>query len=136
VRALRAEDLLPKEDAIQSWDEVSFPGENKSVRKGTLSWRMTSSAEVFGFCLFWECELVPGISLSNSPSLPPTHWDQVFMPVPEPLKIAARETLELELKSDSSGFSGCDVAWRTRLKSATGKTRKEFSQCLRKGGGL
>ena len=38
-----------------------------SRRRGNVSWQPPERAEIFGFALWWECTLAPGVVLSTSP---------------------------------------------------------------------
>ncbi len=74
--------------------------------------RLAASATIFGFALWWDCTLVPGVVLSTSPFGPRTHWDQIYLPLLEPLTVRAGDALVLEVSSETGGGeSGIDVRW-------------------------
>src|SRR5215470_15225066 len=62
VFAIEPNDLLDVPAA--SWDSLEFDGEIDSRRAGRSAWTLASSATIFGFALWWECTLVPGVVLS------------------------------------------------------------------------
>mgnify|MGYP001795445824 CR=1 FL=1 len=68
-----------------------------------------------GFALWWTAELVPGITISTSPFAPATHWEQMYLPLLEQLRLKLGDEIELTLTHDSRPKTGLRVAWRTRL---------------------
>jgi protein-L-isoaspartate O-methyltransferase len=114
VRTHDPRQLLAGGTAGQAVDEISFPGEVASRRRSTASWELPPGA-VHGLCLWWEAELVPGVVLSTSPLAEPTHWEQIYLPLEQPLHAHAGDRLEVELASDTRWDAGCIVAWKGRL---------------------
>jgi protein arginine N-methyltransferase 1 len=95
-----------------AWDELAFTGQIESRRAGRVAWQLTSDAAIFGFALWWECTLVPGVVLSTSPHAPRTHWDQIYLPVLEPVAGRAGDTVELTIESETGGEeTGIAVRW-------------------------
>lgn len=110
VFAVEPTDLLDVPAA--SWDALEFDGEIDSRRAGRIAWTPAAGATIFGFALWWECTLVPGVVLSTSPFGPRTHWDQIYLPLLEPLAIRAGDALVLDVSSETGGGeSGIDVRW-------------------------
>lgn len=119
VRRVLAEDLGGGESLAKSWDELRFSATEEpapSLRRRSLHWsaKQLEGQTVYGWALWWVCELVPGIAISTAPSAPATHWDQVYLPLLEPQTISAADTLELTLSSDTRAEAGLRVGWRTR----------------------
>jgi protein arginine N-methyltransferase 1 len=107
------EDLVA--DAAQRWDSLEFTGPIDSRRAGSAAWRLRSAGQLFGFALWWECTLVPGVALSTSPFAPRTHWDQIYLPLLEPLDVAAGDEVTLAVESETGGGeSGIGVRWQAR----------------------
>lgn len=96
----------------RAWDELDFTGVIDSRRAGRVEWRLASGATIFGFALWWDCTLVPGVVLSTSPSAPRTHWDQIYLPVLAPLECRAGDELALAIDSETGGGeAGIAVRW-------------------------
>lgn len=115
VKTARPDDL-PGADAVRTWDYIDFlPGSEapSSVRRSSVEWDRLGTSTVFGFALWWEVELVPGISISTSPYAPPTHWEQIYLPLLESVTLQAGDTLDLQLLSDTR--AGVRLAWNTRV---------------------
>jgi protein arginine N-methyltransferase 1 len=110
VYAIEPGDLLP--GAAAQWDSLTFRGDIDSRRSGTVSWRLDAAATVYGFALWWDCTLSPGVVLSTSPLAPRTHWEQIYLPLLEPLAGGPGDDLELSVSSETGGGdSGIDVRW-------------------------
>jgi SAM-dependent methyltransferase len=110
VFAIEPKDLLDVPAA--SWDSLEFDGDIDSRRSGRVAWSLAANATIFGFALWWECTLLPGVVLSTSPFGPRTHWDQIYLPLLEPFNVRAGDALALGVSSETGGGeSGIDVRW-------------------------
>jgi protein arginine N-methyltransferase 1 len=115
VYAIEPGDLLAAPPA--SWDALDFGGTIESRRAGTVAWRLPADATVYGFALWWECTLAPGVVLSTSPSSPRTHWDQIYLPVLDPVAGRAGDEVVLSVSSETGGAqSGIDVRWTVQQR--------------------
>jgi protein arginine N-methyltransferase 1 len=116
------------------WDSLEFDGDIDSRRGGRGSWTIAASATIFGFALWWECALVPGVVLSTSPFGARTHWDQIYLPLLAPLAVRAGDTLVLDVASETGGGeSGIEVRWTVEQRRAGAPT---VSQSLDIGSGF
>lgn len=98
----------------QRCDEADLRRKNRSRRTCTAAWDCTGSETIHGFALWWDCELVPGVTLSTSPHAPRTHWEQIYLPLEAPLRTRAGDRVEVTLRSDTSDFAGVGMRWRVR----------------------
>jgi protein arginine N-methyltransferase 1 len=113
VFAIEPNDLAP--GTALAWDELDFCSPIASRRTGNVAWRLRERCDVFGFALWWDCTLAPGIVLSTSPYAPRTHWDQIYLPLLEPLTVEDGDEVNLRLESETGGGeSGIEVRWRAR----------------------
>jgi protein arginine N-methyltransferase 1 len=131
VRAIRPDDLL--KDGAHEWDSIDFTKHNKETRKTKIEWRIPQPATCNGFALWWESDLAPGITLSTSPFSKQTHWQQIYLPLLEPISLKSNETLELTLNVDSRYDVRINVEWKTTVKDGHGKIVKSVDQDMRKG---
>lgn len=131
VRTLEPGDLLDAGRAAQRIDRMRFPGDEPSRRAGTAAWTLPA-ATVHGLCLWWDALLWEGVALSTSPLAPPTHWEQIYLPLQEPLPARAGDRLEAELRFDTRWDAGCAVQWSGRLRRG-GKAIASFAQDNRVG---
>jgi protein arginine N-methyltransferase 1 len=111
VRTIRPDELLDAADASQRWDQVRLGGRAASRRTGEVSWRLGEATTVYGFALWWRCELLPGLFLATDPAGAATHWEQLYLPTLAPLRLAPGDRLDLRLRSDSSQ-QGASIGWR------------------------
>jgi protein arginine N-methyltransferase 1 len=133
VRTVRRDDLLATPDAAQVWDAVDFRRDTESVRSTTVEWIFAEPAAIHGFALWWECDVVDGVTLSTAPDAPPTHWEQVFLPPLVPLRLKSGDRLRLALEVDSRPEVKINLRWRSTVVDPRGRVRTEATQDMREG---
>jgi protein arginine N-methyltransferase 1 len=133
VKRIESKDLLKGSEGIKEWDVINFSKKNGSVRKATIEWKMNSPVTIFGIALWWNAELAEGISLSTSPFSSFTHWDQIFLPLLSPIKLAAGHTLSLSLVSDTRPRVKINLTWEAVHLDAHGKKLSVQKLDMRKG---
>ena len=108
---------LSNPSSAQLWDDLDFRAKTPppSRRESTVKWDKPPTT-VHGFALWWECELLPGIVLSTSPYEPPTHWEQIYLPLLEPLSLQPGDALQLTLTCDTRPEVGVRLQWKTEQK--------------------
>ena len=111
VRTIQPDEILGGPGAAQRWDQVTLGGRTASVRSGQARWTMDRPVTVHGFALWWRCELLPGIALGTDPAGPATHWEQLYLPTLEPVRLGAGDRLSLRLRSDTSR-AGVSIRWQ------------------------
>ncbi len=112
VRRFKPAQLLGTADAARLWDRCEFTAEVSGQRRGEARWQLDRPARIYGFALWWRCELLPGISLDTSPHSAATHWDQVYAPILEPLDGLPGDTLEIVIETETGGGeSGIGMRW-------------------------
>jgi protein arginine N-methyltransferase 1 len=117
VFAIEPGDLLAAAPA--SWDALDFAGAIDSRRSGTAAWSLPADTAIYGFCLWWECTLAPGVVLTTSPFAPRTHWDQIYLPLLTSIAGRAGDEIVLTVGSETGGAqSGIDVRWEVEQKRA------------------
>lgn len=104
-------DLLQQKNAVQKWDDIDLIKNEQSVRVKNAQWKIEKDCEIFGFAVWWNCELIPGITFSTSPYEKPTHWDQIFLPLSKSLNLKKGAVLNLSIKSDSRREVGIRLNW-------------------------
>jgi protein arginine N-methyltransferase 1 len=133
VRWLEPGDLLYGGQATQSWDKVTFDRRNKTTRAGEASWRVSRSLKVYGLALWWRADLADGVSLSTGPLDPRTHWEQLYLPVLEPIALQPGQTLAARLRSTTSTEKGTNVTWTLAVRDASGRELLRQALDLEKG---
>lgn len=119
VKAVLPADLDGCVDCAQCWDDLDLRPQSpapSSRRQRSLQWGADSLPQrhIAGLALWWAAELVPGVSLSTSPFEPPTHWEQIYLPLLRPIHLDAGDVLELTLTCDTRPDVGVRLGWKTR----------------------
>jgi protein arginine N-methyltransferase 1 len=109
VRQLAPGDLLASDGVV--FDEVSFANEVSGDRGGQVTWRTHKPCTVYGLCYWWAADFGLEEMLSTAPGAPRTHWEQLYLPVLEPMEVSAGEAFETDFRSITSAQSGTDMAW-------------------------
>lgn len=134
VKTVKKEDLLEEKDAVRPFDIVDFSKKNKSVRHGKEEWIFsTTTTTVYGFALWWNAELIEGVSLSTSPYEKPTHWEQIYLPLLSSVSLQAGDHLIWKLASDSRWKTKINLVWTVTHNDAAGKKISEQALDMRKG---
>lgn len=109
VRRFRPDDLLGEP---VRWDHVNLLAKQfSSLRKGEVTFTAAFPVTVNGFANWWRAELVPGLWLETGPHDAPTHWEQIYFPVAEPVHAHEGDTIHLAITSDSRDGNGCTLKW-------------------------
>lgn len=133
VRTLAASELLDGMAGARTWDTVDLNRDARPARKGEARWTVSRAAAVQGFAIWWEADLAPGMALSTAPDAPRTHWEQLYLPLLEPMTIACGETMLLSLRSKSTVEAGTHVAWTAARLDVGGKLIERQALDLDKG---
>ncbi len=133
VRTMHTDDLLRGDGAVQVIDTIDFTEPNGSQRALSTQWKLAADMAVHGVALWWEAELVPGVMLSTSPYDKPTHWEQIFLPIPKPIQGKAGDALLLSLHSDTRLKTGMNLTWQLSLYREGKKTAESALMDMRKG---
>jgi SAM-dependent methyltransferase len=125
VFAIEPHDLLATATPV-AWDTLAFASDIESRRAGKATWTLAADAPIFGFAIWWECTLVPGIVLSTSPHAPRTHWDQIYLPLLEPLHARRGDEIALEIASETGGGeAGIAVQWTVEQRRDRAKLGRQ-----------
>jgi 2-polyprenyl-3-methyl-5-hydroxy-6-metoxy-1,4-benzoquinol methylase len=133
VRRLKPAELLDGGKCAKAWDTVDLTRAAKANRKGEAIWTLGEPESIHGFAVWWEADLVAGVSISTSPGAAATHWEQLYFPLLRPLEAKAGEAVAVSLRSRSSIAGGTHLAWTATLTDRHGKQRDRQSLDLDKG---
>ena len=133
VRTFEERELLDGTRAAVVWDRVDLTRDGRSNRKGEAQWTLRRPATIYGFAAWWTAELVPGVALSTAPDAPRTHWEQLYLPLLQPMVAGAGDRIALSLRSRSSEAAGTHVAWTAEHRAAGGRTLSRQALDLDKG---
>lgn len=115
VKTLKKSDLLNAGKAAVAWDAIDFRDENSNVRSASLDWSIAKNTVIHGIALWWEATLVPGIAISTSPLARPTHWEQIYLPLLQPIPCRRGDILHVRIESDTSPDVRIRLRWTTNI---------------------
>jgi protein arginine N-methyltransferase 1 len=121
VRTFQPQDLLADASVARAWDRLAFDRRNKKTRAGEASWPIAKRTAVYGLALWWSADLVEGVTLATGPLAPRTHWEQLYLPVLEPITVEAGQTLAARLRSTTSYERGTNLTWTIAVRDAGGR---------------
>lgn len=119
VRGIAPGDLLGPKSAIE-WDRIELGSDARSSRKGEASWPIARSAAIHGFAAWWTARLHGEAALSTAPGARATHWEQLYLPLHEPMRMKRGERLMLWIRSRTTREAGTTIAWTATRRAADG----------------
>jgi protein arginine N-methyltransferase 1 len=109
-RKLGTQALVAAPELLHDYDLLQLRGAELSATR-TLT--ATRDGVVHGLLLWFDLEL-GGTWLGTGPLAPPSAWQQTLFPLAEPLPVAAKKSIALELSATPAGES---LVWRWTLDS-------------------
>lgn len=131
VRRLRGSELLPS--GARQWDRLDFGRNNSANRSGEAQWQVASVTTVYGFAVWWEAELLEGLSISTGPQAAKTHWEQLYFPMERVLQVPEGGELRFKMASRSSPEAGTHLKWQAEVSTAAGAPVDRVMMDLDKG---
>lgn len=100
LRQSRCVRVEPRQVAQVEFDLGTLDMKTVESMPATLqgSCRVDRAAMAYGVVAWFSCELSPGVGFGTGPHDPPTHWDQMLFPFPEPFVVLPGRTLQLEIR--------------------------------------
>jgi protein arginine N-methyltransferase 1 len=95
---------------------LDFRKDTQNPGKTFVPFRITAEGRLDGFLGWFEARLCEGVTLSNSPYLPLTHWWQLYLPVAEQPEYRAGQMLLLCL--DPNVIRG-EAQWKYTVQPAS-----------------
>jgi type I protein arginine methyltransferase len=99
----------------QKCHHVNFYDDKKAPGPAMVVFKNCAEGRLDGFLGWFECQLCPGVTISNSPRLPLTAWWQLFFPMLEQPQIRKGQTIFLNL--DANMVAG-EAEWDYRVHVA------------------
>jgi protein arginine N-methyltransferase 1 len=95
--------------------QIDFRKDTENPGKTFAPFRITIDGQLDGFLGWFEARLCEGVTLSNSPFLPLSHWWQLYLPILEQPHYRAGQTILLYL--DPNIISG-EAQWKYSVQLA------------------
>jgi len=131
-RQCKAEQVIS--DALE-WHDLDYLNDANPRASATLQFTCTRTGTVHGFALWFEAKLFGEIGFRTQPGTKDSVYGQVFLPLMEPVEVAAGERVCAGLHAD---LVGTDYVWRWEFETAAkpGKEAAKFAQSTFQGGGF
>ena len=110
-------------DAVR-WLFLDYRVMERASAHGRVQFEVKRPGTAHGFALWFDSELIDGISFSNGPGQPRLIYGQLFFPFQEPLLVLPNQTITVDLRAD---FVGGDYIWQwtTHITSAASPEKIE-----------
>ena len=100
------------------WLLLDFRIIERASARGRVQFEVKRSGTAHGFALWFDSELIDGVSISNCPGQPRLIYGQLFFPFQEPLSVLPNQTITVDLRADL--VAGDYIwQWTTQTASAT-----------------
>lgn len=133
VRTLEMSELLDVGRASVQWDEIDLAATPPSNRKGEATFGLRSGQVIYGFAIWWTADLAGDVVLSTAPDSARTHWEQLYLPLLQPISAKAGERVGVALRSRTTPENGTTLAWTATHLDARGKQLARQALDLEKG---
>ncbi len=94
---------------------IDFRKDSQNPGKTFAPFRIIADGRLDGFLGWFEARLCEGVTLSNSPYLPLTHWGQLYLPIHEQPRYQAGQTILLYLDPN---IVASEARWKYAVQPA------------------
>lgn len=133
VRTLALPELLDDGRSAVQWDEIDLTALPPSNRRGETVYALKAPATIYGFAIWWIADLAGGVVMSTAPDAPKTHWEQLYLPLLEPIVGKAGEKVGIALRSRTTPEKGTTLAWTATHLDGKGRPLARQALDLEKG---
>ena len=91
------------------WNSLDYRTVETASVEGTMEFEVVRPGLVDGFILWFDSELIDGISLSNAPGKPNLIYRQLFFPMQEPLPVFPKQRITVVVRAK---LVGDDYVWQ------------------------
>lgn len=129
-RQCKAEQVIS--DA-QEWHDLDYLNGANPRASATLQFTCTRAGAVHGFAVWFEANLFAEIRFSTAPGVKESVYGQVFLPLMQPVEVAAGEKICAGLHAD---LVGTDYVWRWEFEAGAkpGREAAKYAQSTFQGG--
>ena len=130
--------------ALNTWSKVRVPPEQllgeprvwavldyRTIQepdvRATMEWTARREGSMHGVATWFQTELAEGVGFSTGLDAPETVYGTAFLPLLEPVPLAAGDTVSVELQARLMGRDDYIWVWNTRVEGSGG-VKAEFRQ--------
>lgn len=107
------------------WATIDYQTVESASASGSASLNVTDAGTGHGLALWFDGELVPGITISDAPGKPETVYSPLFLPWPEPVGLDATSRVSVKLRADHIGGDYI-YSWETRIHNCGAPPAQEL----------
>ena len=117
-RPLTGECLLAEPKPLWTHHVYTLPAEKARLPfRASLEFKISRAAELDGLVLWFDAELGGGITLTNAPGAPLTHWSQYVLPLKFGGPVAPGVVLTVQFACIPALPGYCHNAWSAKIGS-------------------
>lgn len=98
------------------WTTLDYHSIEQLNASGELAWQVESDRIVHGLLIWFDTELVQGVGFSNAPEQPKLVYGQLFLPLQQPVGLAAGDMIAVSLHAD---LVDANYLWRWNTRITT-----------------
>jgi len=111
----------------QSWGVLDYTRVENPDSRAALTWTVAGSGTAHAMILWFDAEILPGISFSNAPGLPQLSYGNAIFPWSAPVDLVPGDTVQVHLAADLVGDDYI-YSWDTRVLAPDGGLKADFRQ--------
>ena len=117
------------------WATLDYTNLKEASVRGELTWTAPRSGTGHGFVVWFDSELLEGITFSNAPGEAELMYGKAFFPWPEPVVISEGDEITVQIRADLVGEDYI-WGWETRVlnRGSAGNVKASFKQSTFLGG--
>ena len=107
------------------WLMLDYRVIEQASASGVVQFVVKRAGTAHGFVLWFDSELIDGVSISNRPGQPKLIYGQWFFPFEEPVPVCANQTITVDLRADPVGG---DYIWQWTTHTTSAASSKQLEK--------
>lgn len=114
-RKVRREDLAAAASELWVTDMATVPSEQAYLPfRANVRFTIPCDTPVNTLAAWFEADMATGLTLSNAPEAPETHWGQLLLPLRQEIALQENDVLEVWMTCIPAGPCSTSLAWSVR----------------------
>lgn len=123
-------EVTPGDDLLAepaTWCELDYATISSPNISGSAAWTVASASTMRGFCMWFDMDIAEGCGFSNGPGGPDLVYGHGFVPLSQPVELAAGDRVDVEIKANL--VAGDYIyRWKTTVTGKNGQAKASFDQ--------
>ena len=111
----------------RTWTRVDYATVQSTDAHGGAAWTLDTSDTIAGLAVWFTSALAAGVGLSSAPGSPTRVYNQVYLPLAEPVRVEPGDHLGVDM-AVRHVLDDYIWAWTIHVEGATGAERKVLRQ--------